>query len=199
MKFFHPPEHFETNKMLARRLQITDAPEVFQYLLSDPQVTWHLPLATHLCLEETRAYINLCELGWRAGLFYVWGLIDKTSGHVIALVEIRAHLPRVEIGLITAHQQGVKRRRAVALILAQVLDWLTAQPAVYRIYSCCDAQSDAAHAIEHLGFHYETQLVGWEARPNQHKAAGTVNSYVLLRPFDSWVNSVLRTQLLKKP
>lgn len=198
MKLFCPPEHFETNKMLARRLQITDAPDVFQYLLSDPHVTWHLPFTTHLSLNETRAYINLCELGWRAGLFYVWGLADKASGRVIALVEIRAHLPRVEIGLMTTQQNKVKRRSAVALIVAQILDWLTAQPDVYRIYSCCDAHSEAARSIQHLGFHYETQLAGWEARPNQHKAAGTVNTYALLRPFEGWLNNSLRAQLLKK-
>ncbi len=198
MKLFRPPKHFETSRILARPLCAADAPDVFHYLLSDPRVTWHLPLATHFSVEETIAYIRLCELGWRAGFFHIWGLVDKASGRIIGLVEMRAALPRVEFGVITTQQPDLKRRRALAMMTGHILEWLITQSHVYRIYACCDPHSEASRAVEHLGFRYEAQLTGWEARPNQNKPAGTINTYVLLRPFDSWLNTPLRAQLLKK-
>ncbi|MBN3817679.1 GNAT family N-acetyltransferase [Paraburkholderia sp. Se-20369] len=172
MNAFRPPELIETDRLHLRPLADDDAPEAFDALFGDPATTRDLPWPMHRGVDETRACIARLADGWRSGAFFCWGLFEKRDGRLIGTLEMHGRLPRVEIGLVTSFAPGRVRTRAWSEMLRGFLDWLIAQPGVYRIEAFCAVTGRAAPFMPKLGFVREGVVRNYEARPNLGMSAG---------------------------
>ncbi|RQR60629.1 N-acetyltransferase [Burkholderia sp. Bp9126] len=172
MNAFRPPELIETDRLNLRPLTDDDASEAFAALFGDPATTLDLPWPMHRSVDETRACIARLADGWRSGAFFCWGLFEKRDGRLIGTLEMHGRLPRVEIGLVTSFAPGRVRTRAWSEMLRGFLDWLIAQPGVYRIEAFCSVTGRAAPFMPKLGFVREGVVRNYEARPNLGMSAG---------------------------
>jgi [ribosomal protein S5]-alanine N-acetyltransferase len=166
MGSFSPPRLIETEHLWLRALVDSDAEQVFHALFGDPQVTEWLPMRTLESVDDARTYIRKLHRGWERGTLFTWGLEDKKTGHLCALIELRPNLPRIELGVVTSQRPTHRRRRAGLVALRKLVDWVMIQPGVYRLYACCSPQGHSAPVMEKLGFVLEGRLVNWDARPN---------------------------------
>jgi RimJ/RimL family protein N-acetyltransferase len=98
------------------------------------------------------------------------------------MIELRPNLPRVEFGVLISRQGGARRRRAGLHALRKLIDWLIAQPSIFRIEACCTVDGVAHRAMERLGFTLEGKLVNYGCLPNLGLAAPDAYLYALTRP-----------------
>jgi RimJ/RimL family protein N-acetyltransferase len=181
MNGFSPPRVIETGEIRLRPFVDADAGTLFHVLLGDPAVTEWLPLRTHRNVEESRAFIRVCELGWTRATRCTWALEDSATGHLLAAIELVPHLPRAELGVIISRRDGHRRRRASLAALLKLIDWLMTQPQLCRLHAYCAPQGRAASTMARLGFTLEGQLTNWEPRPNRGLAAGDALLFALTR------------------
>ncbi|PXX40870.1 MULTISPECIES: GNAT family N-acetyltransferase [Burkholderia] len=181
MNAIRPPELIETERLHLRPLTADDAREAFDALFGDPATTLDLPWPMHRSVDETRACIGRLAEGWRSGAFFSWGLFEKRDGRLIGTLEMHGRLPRVEIGLVTSFAPGRVRTRAWSEMLRRFLDWLIAQPGVYRIEAFCSVTGRAAPFMPKLGFVSEGVVRNYEARPNRGMSAGDSYLFAITR------------------
>ncbi|MGQ7932863.1 GNAT family N-acetyltransferase [Paraburkholderia sp. D1E] len=203
MNGFFPPRVIETGEIRLRPFVDADAGSLFYVLLGDPAVTEWLPLRTHRSIDESRAFIRVCELGWTSATRFTWALEDSVSGHLLAAIELVPNLPRAELGVIISRRDGHRRRRASLAALLKLIDWLMAQPQMCRLHAYCAPQGRAVSTMTRLGFTLEGQLTNWEPRPNRGLAADDALLFAITRapgePLARLVDRLARTRRTAAP
>lgn len=92
----------ETKRLLLRKMKKDDAPDMFAYA-SDPDVTRYLLWSPHASLAHTKKYLAYLEKQYRAGRFYDWAVVEKSSGRMIGTCGFASVVPedlRAEIGYV---------------------------------------------------------------------------------------------------
>ncbi|MFM0670857.1 GNAT family N-acetyltransferase [Paraburkholderia sediminicola] len=182
MSTFRLPQLIESDTLLLRPPQPSDAQALFDEMLSDVETTLHLGFPRHTTLDDTLAFIELSKRGWETGALAHWLLEDKASGRITALIEMRPEPPRVELGVIISRRGGARRRRDGLYALRRLLKWLLVQPPIFRIYAYCAVDGHAHSSMERLGFRLEGRLTNHEYRPNLDLFAGDSYLYAMTRP-----------------
>lgn len=182
MESFVPPRFIETDDLLLRPFAEGDAPQFFYALFGDPAVTEWLPTPTLNSVDDARAMIGKMQLGWERNTCFAWALEDKATGHISAMIEIRPCLPRVELGVAISMRSTHRRRRAGLVALRKLIDWVLAQPGVYRLYACCSPQAKSTPVMKKLGFKLEGRLVNWDARPNAGMRIDDALMFAMTKP-----------------
>ncbi|HTH73837.1 MAG TPA: GNAT family N-acetyltransferase [Trinickia sp.] len=182
MESFVPPRFIETDDLLLRPFAEGDAPQFFYALFGDPAVTEWLPTPTLNSVDDARSMIGKMQLGWERNTCFAWALEDKETGHISAMIEIRPCLPRVELGVAISMRTTHRRRRAGLVALRKLIDWVLAQPGVYRLYACCSPQAKSTPVMEKLGFKLEGRLVNWDARPNAGMRIDDALMFAMTKP-----------------
>jgi len=162
----HPPEGIETARLRLRPMVAGDAQAVFETYAQDEQVTRFLTWQPHTAIDETRRYLQACEIAWREGTAFPWALLRKSDDKLIGSVELRIDQHKAEIGYVLARPfwgQGYASEAARVLV-----DWAYAHPAIYRVWASCDAENMAsARVLEKAGLVFEGCLQRWVRRPGQ--------------------------------
>jgi RimJ/RimL family protein N-acetyltransferase len=169
---FQPFDTRETPDLLLRPAALADARALFDQMLSDPDTVRDLPIARHVALNQTHAFIEDAERSWRCGTLFRYVLECRETGRLAGIIELRPSLPRVEIGLIISRRGGARRRRATAYALRDVIDWLMEQPGVYRVFAYCAVDGTSHSCMKRLGFECEGIVKNYEPRPNRRLLAG---------------------------
>ncbi len=181
MSVFRAPELIESDELLLRPPEPRDAQALYDEMFSDPETMRHLTYVRHTCLDDTLAFIDMSQKDWESGALSRWVLEDKATGRLTGLIELQPRPPRAEFGVIISRCGGTRRRRAGLLALRKFLDWLIAQPPIYRVFACCAVDGNAHSAMERLGFTLEAKLTNYEARPNLGLVAGDSYLYAMTR------------------
>ena len=181
MSLFRFPALIESDTLRLRPPQPGDAQALFDEMLGDAATMRDLSVKRHMQLEETLAFIEESQEGWRDGTLIRWLLEDRATGCLTAMIELRPHPPRVELGVMISRSGGVRRRRAGLYALRKLLVWLLAQPPFLRIYAYCAVDGDAQSAMERLGFTLEARLTNYECRPNRGVLAGDSYLFAMTR------------------
>lgn len=181
MDRFVPPRVIDIDEIRLRPFVDADADALFHTLLGDAAVTEWLPLPTHRSVDESRAFIRLCEEGWMRSAHFTWALEDRPGRRLLAAIELVPSLPRAELGVIISRRDGHRRRRASLVALLKLIDWLMAQPQLCRLNAYCAPQGLAASTMTRLGFTLEGRLRHWEARPNRAEQAGDALLFAITR------------------
>jgi len=73
------PERLTTDRLLLRRPQAGDAAAIFARYASDREVTRHMSFPVHVSLDDTRAFLALCDESWSrwpAGAYLAFSRAD---------------------------------------------------------------------------------------------------------------------------
>lgn len=82
---FDDMPRIETARLILRKLEMRDAPDMYEYS-RDPLVARHVLWDAHVSMGESRGYIRYMLRKYRAGEPSSWGIVDKASGRVIGTI-----------------------------------------------------------------------------------------------------------------
>jgi ribosomal-protein-alanine N-acetyltransferase len=155
-----------TTRLELRRLQPTDAEEVFYTYGSKPEVGRYLTWPTHKAVEDTRRFLQHVDNTWKAGVEYTFGLRLRSLNRLIGAFGVQNDEGRFEVGYVLAPTfwgQGYATEACTGMV-----KYLRELPNVYRIQSFVDAENTAsARVLLKSGFIEEARLPKWRRFINQ--------------------------------
>lgn len=161
----HPPENFATDRLLLRRARPDDAQALFDAYANDPQATRYLSWRTHESVAQTTEFLDRVQSSWTDGSEFVWVLVPHEGSGPVGAVGAVAGTNGVEIGYVLGRDWWGRGLTIEAV--ASVMDWLRAQPFVYRIWAYCAVDHvRSARVLERAGMAYEATLRRWVELPN---------------------------------
>lgn len=80
-----PMEAIETGRLLLRRMEMSDAKDLFDYS-RDPQVALHVLWDAQKNISESRAYIKCMLRKYRAGDPASWCIVRRDQGRVVGTI-----------------------------------------------------------------------------------------------------------------
>jgi ribosomal-protein-alanine N-acetyltransferase len=167
----------ETERLVLRLPEITDARDIFANYAADPEVTRYLTWAPHQSVEETEGFLRMSEEHRSAGTDFVWAITE--AGSVIGMVGL--HMQRfggMMMGFVLARSRWGKgyMSEAAAAVMAHALR----DADVHRVWAVCDLENKAsARVLEKIGMSFEGTLRAFSPRPGQ--PPGDVLSYALVK------------------
>lgn len=72
----------ETPHLLLRRMNVTDAADMFDYARQD-QVTRYLTWESHKSLDHTKQYLRYVQRQYADGDLYDWSVVERESGRMV--------------------------------------------------------------------------------------------------------------------
>lgn len=82
LKLFRKIPTLETDRLVMRKLKVSDYADMFEYSKQDV-VTKYLLWRSHPDARYTRDYLAFIQSQYRSGNFFDWALVEKTSGKMI--------------------------------------------------------------------------------------------------------------------
>lgn len=160
-----PPEIMETTRLMLRPPVIEDTEAIFAQYAQDSEVTKYLIWRPHEDVSETRAFVERCIRGWKAGSNYPWVVMRKEVNGLIGMIELRIVNNEADLGYVLAREawgQGYGTEMAKS-----VVSWALAQKEIQRVWATCDCDNLAsARVLEKAGLKFEKVLKGYIVHPN---------------------------------
>ena len=145
-----------TERLLLRRIRMTDAPDMFEYS-RDPSVTRYLLWDPHPNIEHTRNYIDYLQDKYRDGKYFDWAIVLKSSGKMIGTCGFSAVYPEhrsAEVGYVlnpAFRGQGIGGEA-----LSAVLDFAFHRMALNRVEAkCVDENLSSERVMQKVGMQFE--------------------------------------------
>lgn len=141
-------EQFETERLIVRRLQLSDAEAMYQGWTQDEAVTRYLSWFVHQSIEDTHTFLAQVDRSWRDRSGHLaFGLQSKTSGQLLGGIgfgieaRCRAH---VGYAIAQAHWGQGYASEALGGLIETIWREL---PHVHRIYGMCHATHFASAGV----------------------------------------------------
>jgi Acetyltransferases, including N-acetylases of ribosomal proteins len=112
----------QTKRLILRKFEINDAPEVYRNYANNDHVTRFLTWPTHSSVEVSYSYVNHVVESYQNSRRYEWAIISKKIGEVIGaigIVRMRQKEDDVEIGYCIGEafwHQGITSEALAAVI-----------------------------------------------------------------------------------
>jgi RimJ/RimL family protein N-acetyltransferase len=160
-----PPDRFETARLTLRPATSHDAAALFDVYTSDPQATRYLSWRTHELVSETREFVEEADARWHRNEAFTWVLVPRAAPGPIGMVSAAPGMHGVEIGYVLGRDWWGRGLMVEAAVV--VVDWLRAQPEVFRIWAYCAVDHRrSVRVMERVGLTYEATLRRWITLPN---------------------------------
>lgn len=111
----------ETERLKLRRLEMADAPDMFEYA-SEPAVSRFMPWQAHQTTDDTAEFIDFILKGYANNSKLTWAIELKSENRMIGTIDFVSWLQkrqRAEIGYTLSHNywgRGLMHEAAEALI-----------------------------------------------------------------------------------
>ncbi len=156
------PPILETPRLTLRRLQLTDAEDMFAYA-SDNEVSRYVTWESHRSIADSRAFLQSVTARYQNSPAAEWGIVAKATGRLIGTIAYHdwaLHHRRAEIGYALGRAywgQGLMTEAAQAVIA-----WGFRAHDLYRIQAMClPANIGSARVMEKAGMQFEGLLRGY--------------------------------------
>jgi RimJ/RimL family protein N-acetyltransferase len=159
------PKEFTTARLFARPARVADAAEIFASYAADPDVTRFLSWRHHTAVATVEQFLAILENAWTTGTGHrAYVLRLRTTGEVIGSIGLDHKGSAVVLGYVLAKKNWGNGYAAEAL--AHLVDWVLAQPGVYRAWAFCDVENPgSARVMEKAGMTFEGRLRRWHICP----------------------------------
>ena len=175
-----PPERIETERLVIRMPDPSDAQSIFGGYAQDAEVTRYLIWRPHRDVHETERFIAGCAAAWGQGARFPWVITLRGGGELVGMVEVRVDGFKADVGYVIA--RGFWGQGLATEALRPVVGWAMAQPSIYRVWALCDVANVAsARVLERVGMRAEGMLRRNILHPN-----------VSSEPRDSWCYAVVK-------
>lgn len=144
---FDDMPRLETPRLILRRLEIRDAPDLFDYS-RDPQVAKHVLWDAQTSVSEARAYVRYMLRRYRAGEPASWGIEEKETGRVVGTIGYMWYQRdnnACEVGYSLARRRW--NRGYMTEALAEVLRFSFEELGVHRVEAQHEVENAASGAV----------------------------------------------------
>ena len=176
---FDDMPRLETPRLILRRLEMRDAPDLFDYS-RDPQVAKHVLWDAQTSVSEARAYVRYMLRRYRAGEPASWGIEEKETGRVVGTIGYMWYQRdnnACEVGYSLARRRW--NRGYMTEALAEVLRFSFEELGVHRVEAQHEVENAASGAVmRKCGMRKEGTLRG---RPYNKGRYVDVDLYAMLR------------------
>lgn len=159
------PKNFKTPRLDLREPRLMDADAIFNEYAQDDQIVRFLVWRPHSSVEETHAFVDACQEGWRTSAENTWAITAAGRDRAIGMISARKSGGTVELGYVLARKywgQGMMAEAASA-----VMNWWLSQEGISRVQAYCDIENTAsARVMEKIGMRSEGLVTGWAVHPN---------------------------------
>jgi ribosomal-protein-alanine N-acetyltransferase len=160
-----PPSEIITAPLVVlRRVRPADAPSLYK-VICDPEVMRFMdwPIPTHP--SSTEAHLQDASGDWDMGSEFQWVVLERLTGELVGSISCRPNGHAADFGYFFGRSYWGK---GLALDAAStVIDWLAAQPQIFRIWASVDAENTRSRRLlERLGLELEGVLRMATVRPN---------------------------------
>lgn len=144
---FDDMPRLETPRLILRRLEMRDAPDLFDYS-RDPQVAKHVLWDAQTSVSEARAYVRYMLRRYRAGEPASWGIEEKETGRVVGTIGYMWYQRdnnACEVGYSLARRRW--NRGYMTEALAEVLRFSFEELGVHRVEAQHEVENAASGAV----------------------------------------------------
>ena len=164
------PTQIITERLTIQKLRYEEAEEIFYSYSSKPEATRYMSWPTHNSLDDTIAFLQYAERGWRAGTDYSFSVRLANSARLIGSFGVMNEDGKVQFGYIYSPTQWGKGYATE--VCRAMMNTLRRQPGVYRIQTFTDVDNLAsARVLIKSGLVEEGRLSHWYRFVNQDNAA----------------------------
>lgn len=174
----------ETERLILRPMQISDADDMFRYA-SRRDVTEFLLWSPHPTKSYTEDYLRCIRARYRIGEFYDWAVVEKDSGHMIGTCGFTRFDPphnSAEIGYVLNpeyHGYGYATEAA-----RRVIEYGFDELGLHRIEARFMKGNDASfHVMDKLGMTFEGYRRDGMLVKGKYRTIGT--SSILKHEYDN--------------
>jgi [ribosomal protein S5]-alanine N-acetyltransferase len=150
----------ETNRLILRRFNISDAEAMYKNWAGDDEVTKFLTWTSHNSIEKSKSYITSLMNNYQKSDIYDWGIELKEIGQVIGsigVVRCNEEIGSVHIGYCIGKQWWNKGITSEAF--SAVIRYLFKEVYVNRIESRHDPRNEnSGKVMKKCGLQYEGTL-----------------------------------------
>lgn len=150
----------ETERLILRKFEITDAQNMFDNWVTNPNVTKYLTWQPYTNVDDVKAYIQFCIDNYRNNDNYNWVIEYKENGQAIggiSVVEVREEINAVTVGYCLGEKYW--RKGIMTEAFKRVIDFLFKEVEVERIESTHDVNNpNSGKVMEKCGLQYEGTL-----------------------------------------
>ena len=150
----------ETERLILRKFEITDAQNMFDNWASNPNVTKYLIWQPYTNVDDVKAYIQFCIDNYRNNDNYNWVIEYKENGQAIgsiSVVEVHENINAVTVGYCLGEEYW--RKGIMTEAFKGVIDFLFKEVEVERIESTHDVNNpNSGKVMEKCGLQYEGTL-----------------------------------------
>lgn len=138
----------KTKRLILRKLEISDAKEMFNNWASDEDVTKYLTWKAHKNIEDTKEILNDWAKSYSKQDFYQWGIVLKETKELIGTIGV---VDNKENRLISVIGYAIGKKfwgnGYVTEALNEVIDFLFTETNVNRIEAVHDVENTASGKV----------------------------------------------------
>jgi [ribosomal protein S5]-alanine N-acetyltransferase len=158
-KIFLNPPVFETERLILRKLEMSDANEYFEFA-SDPLVSTETLWERHITVNDTIHYLQKVMQKYESRQALRWGIINKLNNKLIGrtgLISIDSVHEKVEIGYALSSEywnQGI-----ITEATRKIIQYSFLEVGINRIEARCNFNNAGSYRVlEKLGMTHEGTL-----------------------------------------
>jgi [ribosomal protein S5]-alanine N-acetyltransferase len=161
------PERLETQRLILRRPEMSDAQAIFTRYAADPEVTRYVAFPRHQTLADTEAFVTFSKASWAEHPAGAYLIFSRADGKLLGGTGLKFESHDcASTGYILARDSWGKGY-ATEAVGAMVT--LATSLSLQRLYALCHAAHRAsAHVLEKSGFIRESLLPNHTRFPNLH-------------------------------
>lgn len=176
-----PPQRFNTDRMLVRRIGPDDVTALFESYASDPEATRYLSWPTHTSPAQTQQFVDHTIDSWDSGSEFTWAPVPHGQTELIGALSAAMTPHGVEIGYVLSPSWWGKGLMVEAV--TALMKWLRDQPDVFRIWAYCHVDHQrSVRVLERSGMAYEATLRRWIVLPNLSDEPSDAKVFAWIRP-----------------
>ena len=175
-----PPERFDLETLVLRRVRHDDAEDLFTAFATSAEATRFLTWAPKATVTEYAEFLAEAVPAWDDGSAFHWVLAPRATGRGAGMISAESGDHGVEIGYVL--DPGLWGRGFMSAAAAAVVEWFAGQPDVHRVWATCDVDNVAsARVLERAGMQHEGVLRRWMVHPNVSDVPRDSHAYSRVR------------------
>ncbi|MDK2125238.1 GNAT family N-acetyltransferase [Parachitinimonas caeni] len=160
------PDEINTDRLVLRQPQLSDAAALFNAYTQDPVVVRYLVWSPHKNMAETENFIAYCRDAWDKGKTRPYIISPQSEPtRPIGMLDARFHRHMVDLGYVLAREHWGMGLMTEAV--SSLTNIALANPSCFRVQATCDTENLAsARTLEKAGFTLEATLQRYIVHPN---------------------------------
>ncbi|MBN1646407.1 MAG: GNAT family N-acetyltransferase [Spirochaetales bacterium] len=170
----------ETERLVLRKPEMSDAEDIFLNYARDPDVTRYLPWPAHNSIDVTKEWLQGKLPEWDENKNIFFAIVLKETGSVIGMCEFRINNFKADFGYVLAKKYW--NRGIMTEAMKPLVEMLLKREGMYRIQAFHDIANPASGKVmQKLGMQFEGILRKYMLHPGSSGIPRDVSMYSIVK------------------